>query len=87
MELMERAIKLGLPATALDDLIDQLGGPDHVAEMTARLPLLGTLVLFLLHAGVNCFLQKNHQQTPLKQEYTNEKASRQNKRAPHLALD
>jgi len=48
MELMERAIKLGLPATALDDLIDQLGGPDHVAEMTARLPLLGTLVPFFV---------------------------------------
>ncbi|XP_031566399.1 protein FORGETTER 1-like [Actinia tenebrosa] len=28
--------KIGLPISPLDDLIDQLGGPGHVAEMTGR---------------------------------------------------
>eukprot|EP00667_Euglena_gracilis_P001088 EG_transcript_1088 len=36
VELIERTVKLGLPPTALDDLIDQLSGPDAVAEMTGR---------------------------------------------------
>jgi hypothetical protein len=35
-ELLERAKGLVLPKNPLDDLIERLGGPDAVAEMTGR---------------------------------------------------
>eukprot|EP00941_MAST-03F_sp_MAST-3F-sp1_P001903 g1903.t1 len=34
--LLHRCRSLNLPSTPLDDLIDELGGPDNVAEMTGR---------------------------------------------------
>jgi hypothetical protein len=35
-DLLERAKSLVLPKNPLDDLIERLGGPDAVAEMTGR---------------------------------------------------
>eukprot|EP00897_Mesotaenium_endlicherianum_P005981 jgi/Mesen1/5410/ME000269S04553 len=39
-EILSMTRSLQLPNNPLDDLIDQLGGPDHVAEMTGRKGML-----------------------------------------------
>lgn len=53
-ELMERIEKLGdkLPPNTLDQLIDELGGPENVAEVSIKVALNLSCVIYIYIRGI-----------------------------------